>query len=159
MYGGARCPNVPRLGARKGNMARKNLNAPEHWAAWIAGCAKDPGSPMKLPKGVLGMCTGQDCRALHAFAAALELFVASDEDGETAGLLAASFLLDGMQRKCWPIAKELIAQQSDWHLRERTWERLMRVRGERASQHMHSLRLVEPEAGESDERERPGGGP
>jgi hypothetical protein len=69
----------------------------------------------------LGMLTGQDTRALSAVAACWDLLANSDEDGERAALAAVRVLLPGMQEKCRPFAKELIARSLDWQDRDRIW--------------------------------------
>lgn len=102
-----------------------NLNAPENWAKWVKACLKDPGSPIDLAPGSLGMPTGQDCRALQAIAACWNLYGGSDADGQNAALAAARALLRGMQEKCWPIAREIIPQQLDWNDRFTLWPRVL----------------------------------
>lgn len=109
-------------------MAR-DLNAPEHWLAWMRACQKDPRSPFEA-RGPLGMITGQDARALRAVAACWGLYAGSDDDGRAAALGAIRLLLPGMQLACWPFARELIAQQLDWSDRERLWP-LVEPRGGR----------------------------
>jgi hypothetical protein len=98
--------------------AVKNMNPT--WEQWLRACAKDPASPARLP-GTLGMLTGQDRRALAAVAACWQLYASSDSDGERAALTAIRALLPGMQEKCRPFARELIAWALDWHDRERLW--------------------------------------
>jgi len=107
---------------------RKNLNAPEHWAAWLRACLRDVTSPIERGIPSLAVCTGQDDRALHAFAACLELYAASDDPGRQVALGCLRALLDGMQRSCWPLARELIAQQLDWSDRETLWPRIQGLR-------------------------------
>jgi hypothetical protein len=116
-------------------MAR-NLNAPEHWLAWLRGCLQDPGNPIRLPRpkyldhgpksqqrptAVLGMITGQDRRALGAVAACWALYAGSDDTGRAAALVAVRALLQGMQPQCRMFARELIAQSMDWSDRDRLW--------------------------------------
>lgn len=97
----------------------RDLNAPEHWLAWLRACQKSPTNPIEA-RGPLGMITGQDARALRAVAACWALY--SGDDNARAGALAAvRALLPAMQRECWPFARELIAQQLDWSDRDRLW--------------------------------------
>jgi hypothetical protein len=112
---------------------RKNYNDPENWLSWLKVCAKDEGSPIRLPKSawpsdrplaVFGVITGQDRRALHAVAACWSLYAGSDDDGREAALSAIRLLLHGMQPQCWGFARELIAQSMDWSDRERLWPRV-----------------------------------
>lgn len=102
----------------------KNLNAPEHWLAWLRGCQQqakgNPHHPFEA-KGPLGAITGQDARALHAFAACAQLWAASDDDGRRGALHAMRSLLPAMQVCCWPFARELIAQQREWTDRDPLW--------------------------------------
>lgn len=94
-------------------MAR-NLNAPEHWLAWLRACSKDPGSPIELP-GPLGMITGTDARVLRAVAGLWHV-----GDGPQV-LVAVRAILPLMQTKCHGFARELIAQAMDWSDRGRLW--------------------------------------
>ena len=102
-------------------MSRINYNAPERWKSWLRACQKDESSPTDVRDLSLGIVTGQDARALHAFAACLCLYASSDDDGRAASLDALRCLLGGMQRSCYPFARELIAQQLDWRDRDRVW--------------------------------------
>lgn len=102
----------------------KNLNAPEHWLAWLRVSMKDQSSPISA-RGGLGMLTGQDARTLGAIAAALNVYGAGDENAERGGFAAVVALLPSLQRKCWCFARELIAQQLDWHLRDPLWTKLL----------------------------------
>ncbi len=114
----------------------KNLNAPEHWLAWLRACLMDPGSPIRLPRpldpgelprrkvnptAVLGMLTGQDCKALAAVAACWALYAGGDADGKCAAIISVRALTMGMQHKCAMFARELIAQSMDWDDRDRVW--------------------------------------
>jgi len=117
-----------------------NWNAPENWAKWIRGCLKDPDNEIDLAPQALAMVTGQDARALHAIAACWDLALAGDEDGVNAGLAAAAALLDGMQEKCWPIARELLAQQGEWSDRAKIWPRVLARRAARALSWRGSVR-------------------
>jgi len=105
---------------------RKDLNAPEHWQSWIRACQRDIHSPTEVGSLSLGILTGQDARALHAFAACLALYASSDDDGRAAAMISLNALLGGMQASCWPFVRELIAQQLDWHDRERLWPLIRR---------------------------------
>lgn len=95
------------------------------WQQWARACAKNQNSPSKLRKGSLGALTGQDARAMSAFAAALKLYAASDETGERAGLAAMRAVLPAMQESVRWIARELIPFALDWHDRERLWPLLV----------------------------------
>lgn len=102
-------------------MAR-NLNDPANWLAWLRAIQKDADCSSCQIRGVpLGMLTGQDKRAMLAFASCLHLYAASDADGSEAALDALCALRHAMQKKCWPFARELIAQAMDWPDRERVW--------------------------------------
>lgn len=68
--------------------------------------------------------TGQDSRALLAIAHCWELLASCDDDGRRAAIGAVRHLLNGMQRKCWPLARELVAKSLDWSDRERIWREL-----------------------------------
>ncbi len=68
--------------------------------------------------------TGQDTRAIRAIAWCWELYAVGDEAGQKAALQAVHNLLAGMQEKCWPLAKELIAFAMDWNDRDRLWPRV-----------------------------------
>lgn len=82
-----------------------------------------PTAWLKANKHDLAPLTGQDRRALEAFAAIWEL-LATDSDGRRAAIEAAVALLPAMQPKCWPLAKELIARSMDWGDRERVWSEI-----------------------------------
>lgn len=102
-------------------MSKINLNAPENWAKWIRACAKSPDHRVPAQYAKLGMCTGQDNRALHAVAACWQLYCVSDDNGRAAAIVSIRWLLKAMQPCCHPIARELIAQQMDWSDRDRLW--------------------------------------
>jgi len=91
-----------------------------------------PTSWLKANKHSLGALTGQDHRALEAFAAIWEL-LATDSDGRRAAVEAAVALLPAMQPKCWPLAKELIARSMDWGDRERVWLEIEAIVADQAS--------------------------
>jgi hypothetical protein len=93
---------------------------PQKWRAWLAACIRDGQNPIEF-RGSLGMLTGQDARALEAIAACWELYASSDDDGRRAALEAVRSLLRGMQPKCWPFARELIARSMEWDDRYRLW--------------------------------------
>lgn len=80
------------------------------WRTWLRANGHD-----------LGPLTGQDSRALDAIAACWELYSNSDDDGVQGALDAVRALLPAMQRKCWPLARELIAYSMDWGDRDRLW--------------------------------------
>jgi hypothetical protein len=73
----------------------------------------------------VGMLTGQDRRALEAITHCWDLCAIADQAGELAAIHAVRDLLNGMQPKCWSLAKELIAHSLDWHDRDRLWDRVM----------------------------------
>lgn len=79
---------------------------------------------LKLNGHDLGMLTGQDHRAMAAIAACWELYASGDTEGQRAAIAAIRALLMGMQQKCWPLARELIAFQLDWGDRDRLWPRV-----------------------------------
>lgn len=89
------------------------------WRRWLRAAVKDNRVP--LSPASLGMCTGQDWRALGAIAACWELYASSDEDGGRAAIEAIRALLGGMQPKCHVFARELIAYAMDWGDREKLW--------------------------------------
>lgn len=72
----------------------------------------------------LGALTGQDTSALAAINYCWELYARGDLAGQDAALSAVTALLPGMQEKCWPLAKELIAHQMDWPDRDRIWPKV-----------------------------------
>lgn len=94
------------------------------WIVWLRRCSKDPHCPA-YPLPPLGMLTGQDYRALAAVAMCWELYFGSDADGQRAALEAIRSLLAGMQQKCWPFARELVAFAGDWGDRDRLWPRVV----------------------------------
>lgn len=83
------------------------------WRQWLRANGHD-----------LGPLTGQDARALDAIAACWELYSNSDAAGQFGALDAVRALLPAMQKKCWPLARELIAYAMDWGDRERLWSRV-----------------------------------
>jgi hypothetical protein len=115
----------------------KNLNAPEHWLAWLRAGQKDPDSPLQA-RGSLGALTGTDMRVMGAIAAAL----AVRGYDETAALEAVRALLPVMQAQCWPFARELFAQQGNWEDRDTYWPLV--VPGSKES--LIALTVIEPTA-------------
>ena len=100
----------------------KDLNAPEHWLAWLRACAADEWSSKKLQlPGSLAMLTGQDTRTLGAVAHCWSLYARSDQAGQSGALAAVRALLPALQTKCHGFARELIAQSLDWSDRDRLW--------------------------------------
>jgi len=91
------------------------------WDQWLRACSKDPKSPACVPKGALGMLTGQDARALGAISRCWDLYACSDEAGMRAALDAVRALLPALQPQCRFFARELIARSLDWSDRERLW--------------------------------------
>ncbi len=77
----------------------------------------------------LGALTGQDRRALDAIAHCWELYAIGDDDGRAAAIAAVRALAGGMQKKCLPFARELIAHVLDWDDRERLWPMALIVDG------------------------------
>lgn len=67
----------------------------------------------------LAPLTGQDSRTLTAIDACWELYGNSDRNGQEGALSSVTALLPAMQRKCWPMAIELVARHLDWGARER----------------------------------------
>lgn len=66
--------------------------------------------------------TAQDMRAIDAIAACWELHQGGDVDGKTAALDAVNRLIGALQRKFWPMARDLIAMSADWGIRDRLWK-------------------------------------
>ncbi len=103
----------------------KNWNAPENWLGWLRVLQKEERSHLaplaKLTP--LAVLTGTDLRTLHAIAA---VWNAYGREGD--GPLVVAMLLDRLQEKCWPFARELIAQQLEWTDRDPLWEQVMRER-------------------------------
>ncbi len=91
------------------------------WDQWARACGRDPQSPSKLHKSSLAALTGQDFRAMNAFAATLKLFACSDETGRRAAVAAMRALVMAMQPSVQWIARELIPFALEWHDRERLW--------------------------------------
>lgn len=97
--------------------------AKQSWQTWVRQCTRDSGNPIRVGKGVLGMLTGQDTRAMDAVVACYELYANSDQDGERAAVEALRHLLGAMQPKCRDLARELIAFVLDWPDRDGLWPR------------------------------------
>jgi len=103
----------------------RNMNP--KWRTWLRTRIKDNyARPGDIPLPPLGALTGQDARCLSAIAACWELYAGSDEDGGQAALAAVQALLPGMQEKCRPFARELIAFALDWTDREKLWPLVQR---------------------------------
>lgn len=100
----------------------KDWNAPENWLGWLRGAQKDEGGQMAALARLspLAMLTGTDQRTLHAIAA---VWNAYGREGD--GPLVVALLLDRLQEKCWPFARELIAQQLEWTDRDPLWAKVM----------------------------------
>ena len=77
-----------------------------------------------LGKNCFAPCTGQDHRALDAFAHVLELYAASDGVGRSSALAAMVALLSAMQENCWPLAKKMIPHALDGGDEETVWSRI-----------------------------------
>lgn len=71
--------------------------------------------------GATAALTGQDSRALQAFAHLLELYAVADDAGRRAAVPAMAHTVLAMQRKCWPAAKRLIPMVLDWGDEEPLW--------------------------------------
>ena len=91
------------------------------WEQWLRANARDPESPCKVRKAMLGALTGQDYRTLGAIAACWELFSNSDADGQKAALRAIRALLPAMQKSTRWFAREMIPFAMNWEDRERLW--------------------------------------
>lgn len=108
----------------------KNWNAPENWLGWLRVCQTEakgnPQHPFQARSVPLGAITGQDARALHAFAASLALLT-TDDNGRAAAIASLRALVTAMQPVCWPFARELVAQQLDWSDRDRVWMQLRQL--------------------------------
>lgn len=91
------------------------------WDQWARACGRDPQSPSKPHKSSLAALTGQDFRAMNAFAATLKLYACSDDDGQRAAVVAMRALLSAVQPSVLWIARELIPFVLEWHDRERFW--------------------------------------
>lgn len=111
---------------KKTRSRARNLNAAEHWLAWLKACKKDEWSSarLRLP-GPFAMLTGQDTRALGAIAHCWQLYASSDEAGRYGAIVAVRALLPALQFSCRGFARELIAQAMDWDDRDRVWTRVM----------------------------------
>lgn len=86
---------------------------------------KSPIAWLRGNKHRTEMLTGQDTRALLAIAACWDLYASSDDEGRAAAIGAVQHLLNAMQRKCWPMARELIARSLDWSDRDRLWPQVI----------------------------------
>ena len=102
---------------------RSDPNAPENWLKWLRGVQKDPTCTLCEIRGVpLGAITGTDARVLRAIANLWALCgYYPDDPAHQAALVGIRELLPCMQKSCWPFARELIAQQLDWHMRGKLW--------------------------------------
>lgn len=104
---------------------RKDWNAPENWLGWLRTCQKGPQNECpncQIRSVPLGMITGTDARVLRAIASLWALCgYYPDDPCHQAALQGIRALLPCMQEKCWPFARELIAQALDWHMRDRLW--------------------------------------
>jgi hypothetical protein len=104
-------------------VSAKNLNAPQHWAAWIVACQKDEWSSKRLgPLPAAAALTGTDVRALNAIAHCWALYPVCD--GQLSVIMAVRALLLSLQPKCWPFARVLIAQSMDWPDCDKVWRRV-----------------------------------
>jgi hypothetical protein len=72
----------------------------------------------------LGALTGQDRRALEAFAHLVEFYAVSDDRGRDAARRAMSAVLDGVQLKVWPLFKKCIPHGLDWSDEDRLWQEI-----------------------------------
>jgi hypothetical protein len=91
------------------------------WRTWLRECSRDPKSRAVVPKGSLGMLTGQDAHALDAIVGCWQLYACGDDAGQRGALAAVRALLPTMQPKCRFFARELIAFVLDWDDRARLW--------------------------------------
>lgn len=74
---------------------------------------------------LLGACTGQDLRALDAFAHLLSLYAAADASGREAAIEAMRDVLRAMQPHTRDAAKRAILSQLDWPDEEPLWARII----------------------------------
>jgi len=73
----------------------------------------------------LAPLTGTDTRALKAIAQCWEVYAYTRQDSV---LVAVCALLQSLQPKCWPLAKELIARSMDWSDRDPVWKKTQDIR-------------------------------
>jgi hypothetical protein len=76
------------------------------------------------PPVELGALTGQDSRALAAFAHLLELYAVSDTAGRRSAVLAMHHTIHAMQADCRGIAKRTIPLALDWGDETDLWEKI-----------------------------------
>lgn len=99
----------------------KNLNAPENWQAWFRACRKDEWASRNLRVPSLAVLTGGDGKVLGAVAHCWAVYAGGDLAMQAGALAAIRALLPGLQTKCHVFACDLIAQQMEWHDRDRLW--------------------------------------
>jgi len=75
-------------------------------------------------KDVLAPLTGQDRRALLAFAHLLELYAVSDDSGRRCALIAMAGVVGAMQPNTRILAKRCIPHVLDWGDEEQIWLKL-----------------------------------
>lgn len=75
-----------------------------------------------LGKPAMGVLTGQDARALAAFAHLCELYAVADARGRAAALSAMKATLDAAQPGAWPLFRKCIPHALDWGDEERLWQ-------------------------------------
>lgn len=74
--------------------------------------------------GCFAPCTGQDNRALEAFAHLVSLWCASDANGQDCAEEAMRACLQAMHAKVWHLAKWMIPAIGDWAYTDRIWPRI-----------------------------------
>lgn len=72
----------------------------------------------------LAPLTGQDRRALDAFAHLIELYTVADVEGQRAALDAMTATVRAMQEHTRPLCRELIAWAMNWDDRGPVWARI-----------------------------------
>lgn len=78
-------------------------------------------------RGFLGACTGQDFRALEAFAHLLDCYGSADEEGRTALITCMGTLLRAMQPKIHETAKAMIPAILDYGFVDQMWPGIQRA--------------------------------
>lgn len=68
--------------------------------------------------------TGQDSRALSAFAHLIDLYACSDEQGRACAIVAMRACLAAVQEKVWPLFQKAIPHGLDWSDEITLWAKL-----------------------------------
>lgn len=74
-----------------------------------------------LGKQALAPLTGQDSRALAAFAHLVELYAQSDDHGRICAIWAMRYCIEAAQRKVWPLFQKAIPHGLDWSDEQELW--------------------------------------